>query len=44
MFKIISKQKNEGLYLIDWISWHIAIGIHKFDIISNDCTDNSYKF
>lgn len=40
-YHIISKQKNEGLYLIDWISWHIAIGIHKFDIISNDCTDGS---
>ena len=41
MFQIIAKQKNEGYYLIDWISWHKAIGVEKFIIISNDCNDYS---
>ena len=40
-YQIITKQKDEGLYLLDWISWHIAIGINKISIISNDCSDGS---
>ncbi len=41
LFQIISKQRNEGLYLLDWISWHIATGIKHFHITSNDCSDSS---
>ena len=40
-FDIISKQRNEGLYLLDWISWHQAIGVSIIHIISNDCSDHS---
>ena len=40
-FKILTKQKNEGLYLLDWICWHQAIGISSIHIVSNDCTDHS---
>ncbi len=39
--QIYTKQKNEGLYLIDWIAWHQAIGVGSFHIVSNDCTDHS---
>ena len=42
-YAIITKQKNEGLYILDWISWHIAVGVEKFLIISNDCTDGSVE-
>ncbi len=42
-FEIITKQKNEGLYILDWVSWHIAIGIKKILIVSNDCTDGSIE-
>ena len=38
---IFTKQKNEGLYLIDWIAWHQTIGIGSILIVSNDCTDHS---
>ena len=40
-YNIIAKQRNEGLYLLDWISWHIAIGFNHFHITSNDCSDGS---
>ena len=38
---VLSKQRNEGLYLLDWISWHLAVGANHFYITSNDCTDFS---
>lgn len=41
IFNILAKQRNEGLYLLDWISWHIAIGFNHFHITSNDCSDCS---
>ncbi len=41
MYQIIAKQKNEGYYLLDWVSWHKAIGIEKFIVVSNDCSDHS---
>ena len=40
-FDIISKQRNEGLYLLDWIAWHQSAGIGLIHIVSNDCTDHS---
>ena len=40
-FKIHAKQRNEGLYLLDWLSWHMAIGFNHFHITSNDCNDSS---
>ena len=39
--QIYTKQKNEGLYLIDWIAWHQAISVRSIHIVSNDCTDHS---
>ena len=39
--QIYTKQKNEGLYLLDWIAWHQAINIGPIHIVSNDCTDHS---
>ena len=41
MNNIFTKQKNEGLYLLDWIAWHQALGIGSIYIISNDCSDHS---
>ncbi len=41
MYSILSKQKNEGFYLLDWIAWHQAIGVDKIYITSNDCSDHS---
>ena len=39
--QIYTKQKNEGLHLLDWIAWHLAIGVNKIHIVSNDCSDHS---
>ena len=41
MYTILSKQRNEGLYLLDWLSWHLAVGVNHFHITSNDCADFS---
>jgi hypothetical protein len=38
---IFTKQKNEGLYLLDWFAWHQAIGVGSIHIVSNDCNDHS---
>lgn len=40
-YKVLAKQRNEGLYLLDWLSWHISLGISHFYITSNDCEDGS---
>ena len=38
---IISKMKNEGPFILEWIAHNLAIGIDKFLIYSNDCTDGT---
>ncbi|MDA9816134.1 glycosyltransferase family 2 protein [Alphaproteobacteria bacterium] len=38
---VLSKQRNEGFYLLDWISWHLAVGVNHFHITSNGCSDFS---
>ncbi len=29
------------VYIFDWISWHLAVGVNHFHITDNDCTDFS---
>lgn len=38
---IISTARNEGLYLLEWLAYHRAIGIEAFFFYSNDNTDGS---
>lgn len=38
---LLSTMKNEGPYLLEWLAYHASIGINKFCIFSNDCTDGS---
>ena len=40
-FICYTKQKNEGLYLLDWIAWHQVISINEIYTVSNDCSDHS---
>lgn len=38
---LISSTKNEGLYLLEWIAYHLTIGFDRIIIASNDDTDGS---
>jgi hypothetical protein len=38
---LVSTAKDEGPYLLEWLSWHLLIGITDFLIFTNDCTDGT---
>ncbi|MDF7674143.1 glycosyltransferase family 2 protein [Acetobacteraceae bacterium ESL0709] len=38
---LLSTQRNEGLYLLEWIAYHQAVGIEHFFIYSNNNEDKS---
>ena len=38
---LISAQKNEGPFLLEWVAYHQVIGFDRIVIASNDCTDGS---
>ncbi len=40
-FLIVSKMKNEGPFILEWIAHNLAIGFSDFLIYSNDCTDGT---
>ena len=38
---IVATARNEGLYLLDWLAYHRALGFEKFFLYSNDNLDGS---
>jgi hypothetical protein len=38
---VIATARNEGLYLVEWIAYHRAIGVESFFLYSNDNSDGS---
>jgi hypothetical protein len=38
---IVAVAKNEGLYLAEWIEYHLLVGGEKFELVLNDNEDNS---
>lgn len=38
---IVTKMKNEGPFILEWLAHHLAIGVTDFLIYSNDCTDGT---
>ncbi len=36
---IVTSMKDEGPYILDWISYYKAMGVDDFIIFTNDCTD-----
>lgn len=38
---ILATGRNEGIYYLEWISYHLGIGVEDFFIYSNDNIDNS---
>jgi hypothetical protein len=38
---ILTLIKNEGMYLEEWIEYHVLVGVEKFHLVMNDNEDNS---
>lgn len=38
---IVSCQRNEALWITEWVAYHRAIGFDRIFVVSNDCTDGS---
>ncbi len=38
---LISAQKNEGPFLLEWVAYHKVMGFDRIVVASNDCTDGS---
>ncbi|RMD91644.1 MAG: glycosyltransferase family 2 protein, partial [Alphaproteobacteria bacterium] len=38
---IVTTMKNEGPFILEWLAYHRAIGVEKFLIYTNDCTDGT---
>lgn len=33
--------RNEGIFVLEWLAWHAALGFDRIFVVSNDCTDGS---
>lgn len=40
---IFSSLKNEGPFILEWVSYHLSIGFDTVVIASNECTDGSHE-
>lgn len=40
---VIATQKNEGLFLVEWIAHHLGVGFDHIVIATNDCEDGSVE-
>jgi hypothetical protein len=38
---VVACMRNEGLFIVEWVAYHRAIGFDRIIICSNDCTDGS---
>ena len=38
---VIACQRNEAMWLLEWVAFQHAVGFNQVFVISNDCTDNS---
>ncbi|MDJ0826711.1 MAG: glycosyltransferase family 2 protein [Rhodobacter sp.] len=38
---IVTTMKNEGPFILEWISYHRTIGVSDFLVYTNDCTDGT---
>ncbi|MEM6888923.1 MAG: glycosyltransferase family 2 protein [Pseudomonadota bacterium] len=41
---VVTCMKNEGPFLLEWIAYHRAIGVDRFLVYTNDCTDGTDTF
>lgn len=38
---VVACMKDEGPFLLEWLSYYMSIGVAKFIIVSNDCNDGT---
>lgn len=38
---LVSTMKDEGPYLLDWLCWHLLVGVSDFLVFTNDCSDGT---
>lgn len=38
---LASCMRNEGLFLLEWLAWHMGLGFDRIIVVTNDCTDGS---
>ncbi len=36
---IVTSMKNEGVFILEWIAYHLSIGVTHFVVYTNDCDD-----
>ena len=36
---IVSSMKNEGAFILEWVAYHLSIGVTHFLVYTNDCDD-----
>jgi hypothetical protein len=38
---VVCSVKDEGPFLVEWVTWYRMLGFHKIVVLTNDCTDHS---
>ncbi len=38
---IVTTMKNEGPFMLEWLAYHMSIGVTDFIVYTNDCTDGT---
>ncbi|WP_316015319.1 glycosyltransferase family 2 protein [Roseobacter sp. HKCCA0434] len=38
---VITAMKNEAPFILEWIAWHLTVGVRHFLVYTNDCTDQT---
>jgi len=38
---IVTTMKNEGPFMLEWLAYHMSIGVTDFVVYTNDCTDGT---
>lgn len=41
---IVTTMKNEGPFILEWVAYHRVIGVDRFLVYTNDCTDGTDTF
>lgn len=40
-FSVVCSVRNEGPFLVEWVSWYRRLGFDDIVVVTNDCTDRS---
>lgn len=38
---VVTTMKNEGPFMLEWLAYHMSIGVTNFIVYTNDCTDGT---